>query len=432
MAQDCPLCFSKGVFSTWNCLKDSLVSLSTRSFTCPLCYCVQEGLDKFSLHLVSHEMEAKKLQQQQLHQHHHHHHRPRSSLPEDVPTISIKEGSNIDTLDELLADFSEFVKQEDKICYDPPNPTLQAPPVPDLSPKLHLSASLALPTAQQAPQELISSISAAQDQNGCEPVKSMETRENEYSPAPNSPMSGTNAANLSSTATSQVQCSLCGWNFDNENFLQLHMVLMHSKKNAAILQRRMKRAVEEYKCRHCLPAESAPSFSVYEEYVNHLKVVHNDHRFVCHICAKIFKLRGSLLVHLRVVHNPLGDGAHHCQVCNRKFTNKHRRDVHQKKHCSLDNVTTMTTQQCNQCGMTFEEKGEFEIHMETHQNAPPPPSLPDHDHEPYKCHLCGRSFFTQAALWIHSVGHQNVSGQLESFDSNEQPSAPPSSSSLVK
>ena len=161
-------------------------------------------------------------------------------------------------------------------------------------------------------------------------------------------------------------------------------------------------------------------------------MVHNDHRFVCHICAKIFKLRGSLLVHLRVVHNPLGDGAHHCQVCNRKFTNKHRRDVHQKKHCSLDNVTTMTTQQCNQCGMTFEEKGEFEIHMETHQNAPPPPSLPDHDHEPYKCHLCGRSFFTQAALWIHSVGHQNVSGQLESFDSNEQPSAPPSSSSLVK
>ena len=83
------------------------------------------------------------------------------------------------------------------------------------------------------------------------------------------------------------------------------MVLMHSKNNQALLQRRMKRAVEEYKCRHCIPPDSA-SFSVYEDFVNHLKVVHNDHRFVCHICAKIFKLRGSLLVHLRVVHNPLG------------------------------------------------------------------------------------------------------------------------------
>ena len=25
-----------------------------------------------------------------------------------------------------------------------------------------------------------------------------------------------------------VHCDLCGWNFDNENFLQLHKVLMHS------------------------------------------------------------------------------------------------------------------------------------------------------------------------------------------------------------
>ena len=185
---------------------------------------------------------------------------------------------------------------------------------------------------------------------------------------------------------------------------------MHSKKNQAILQRRMKRAVEEYKCRHCIPPESA-SFAIYEDFVNHLKIVHNDHRFVCHICAKIFKLRGSLLVHLRVVHNPLGknnnlqslvsakhtnfsgDGAHHCKVCNRKFTNKHRRDVHEKKH-SLEAAGTLQQFECQQCGMSFEEKGEFEIHMETHQTE-------------HKCNICGRSFYTQAALFIHSVGHQN-------------------------
>ena len=33
-----------------------------------------------------------------------------------------------------------------------------------------------------------------------------------------------------SSPPSQVQCSLCGWNFDNDSFLQLHMVLMHSKR----------------------------------------------------------------------------------------------------------------------------------------------------------------------------------------------------------
>ena len=104
-----------------------------------------------------------------------------------------------------------------------------------------------------------------------------------------------------SPPNTQVLCTLCGWNFDNENFLQLHMVLMHSKKSQNGLTRRLKGVVDEYKCREC-----DCNFTVYEDFVSHLKQVHNDHRFVCHICAKIFKLRGSLLVHLRVVHNPIG------------------------------------------------------------------------------------------------------------------------------
>ncbi len=126
---------------------------------------------------------------------------------------------------------------------------------------------------------------------------------------------------------------------------------------------------------------------MYEEFVNHLRVVHNDHRFVCHICAKIFKLRGSLLVHLRVVHNPLGDGGYHCKVCNRKFTNKNRRDVHEKKHADTRQF------ECAKCGMTFEEKPDFDQHMESHKTE-------------HKCSICSRTFYTQAALLIHSAGHQ--------------------------
>ena len=79
-------------------------------------------------------------------------------------------------------------------------------------------------------------------------------------------------------------------------------------------------------------------------------------------------------------------------MCNRKFTNQHRRDVHEKKH--VDNVVVKF--ECNKCGMAFEEKGEFEIHMETHKTQ-------------HTCH-CGRSFYTQAALFIHTMGHQNSEG----------------------
>ena len=99
----------------------------------------------------------------------------------------------------------------------------------------------------------------------------------------------------------------------------------------------------------------------------------------------------------------LGDGAHHCKICNRKFTNKHRRDVHEKKH------TDARQFECLKCGMAFEEKGEFEIHMETHKTE-------------HKCNICGRSFYTQAALFIHSMGHQNTNN-CEAYNSNiESPS----------
>ena len=40
----------------------------------------------------------------------------------------------------------------------------------------------------------------------------------------------TTAEQQPSSPPSQVQCSLCGWNFDNDNFLQLHTLLMHSKR----------------------------------------------------------------------------------------------------------------------------------------------------------------------------------------------------------
>ena len=46
MSQDCPLCFNKEVFPSWCALKDSLVYLCSRNFTCPICSEVHEGLER--------------------------------------------------------------------------------------------------------------------------------------------------------------------------------------------------------------------------------------------------------------------------------------------------------------------------------------------------------------------------------------------------
>ena len=144
-----------------------------------------------------------------------------------------------------------------------------------------------------------------------------------------------------SSAQSSVQCSICGWNFDNESFLQLHTVLMHSPHrkrgdNTGMIRGCKPRSagkrnpLKSFQCREC----NGKSFELHEEFTQHLKLVHNDHRYVCNICAKMFKLRGSLLVHVRVVHNPFDENEteYNCRTCNRKFSSRHRRDLHEKKH----------------------------------------------------------------------------------------------------
>ncbi len=359
--QDCPLCFSKESFQSWMALKDALISLSMRSFTCPLgCPGHHEGLDKFALHLVSHDMELK--QQQALSV------TSRTGCPSSTTTttapdlghvdvmkketpdgtgsglivtegntISIKDcnqGSDnvnnsnnttatMDTLDELLADFTEFVRQEDNSNNQGLLPTmkLKAPNPLRTSPKAHhghhhrynnnlgLYPSIQTPlpmsqinamqqqklqTTKTPPPPLLhmSSMTAAPQQSPnnvllnptnynnniqvpsplanmmspslpLAPPPTPLTPLNQVQPLPVQDDQGLNNVNDinngsdpgggsgSGTTGKQVQCELCGWNFDNESFLQLHVVLMHSKRSQAVFQRRMRQAVDEFKCRDC-------------------------------------------------------------------------------------------------------------------------------------------------------------------------------------
>ena len=57
--QDCPLCLHPKVFTEWSAYRDAFVSLTTRNFPCPICLSSVQGVDKFALHLVSHDLRAK-------------------------------------------------------------------------------------------------------------------------------------------------------------------------------------------------------------------------------------------------------------------------------------------------------------------------------------------------------------------------------------
>ena len=54
--------------------------------------------------------------------------------------------------------------------------------------------------------------------------------------------------------------------------------------------------VTEFHCEHQC---AAPGPYTHQQLGQHLAAAHGDTRHVCKYCAKMFKLKGSLLVHMR-------------------------------------------------------------------------------------------------------------------------------------
>ena len=111
---------------------------------------------------------------------------------------------------------------------------------------------------------------------------------------------GAGSVSAPSSAAGPVECGECGWMFDNVSFLHLHRVLMHSRRQrleAGARGRGVTEVMRSWVCDQCPGAEEV--FTDMAQFTEHLQSVHGDHRHVCKYCAKMFKLKGSLLVHQR-------------------------------------------------------------------------------------------------------------------------------------
>lgn len=74
------------------------------------------------------------------------------------------------------------------------------------------------------------------------------------------------------------RCNICGFHFSDTNILSLHKQLVHDQDSNGVL-----------------PGRAFKNFS-------------------CHLCSKIFKMRGSLMVHMRVAH--IGHNTSKCMITN--------------------------------------------------------------------------------------------------------------------
>ncbi|ROT79418.1 zinc finger protein [Penaeus vannamei] len=109
-------------------------------------------------------------------------------------------------------------------------------------------------------------------------------------------------------------CDLCGLVFSSEHFLRIHKDIIHTKSDFF-----------DVSCKLC-----KEKFKDFEAYRQHVRESHSDRRYICDQCPKTFKMKGSLLVHTRMFHDPCSPGK--CQVCSKTFTTKARKELHEKRY----------------------------------------------------------------------------------------------------
>ncbi|XP_053601024.1 zinc finger protein 62 homolog isoform X1 [Plodia interpunctella] len=183
---------------------------------------------------------------------------------------------------------------------------------------------------------------------------------------------------------SNTTCDVCGLQFVDTNILKMHKCLIHN-----------------------LDDDTNKSFTRYE----------------CHVCPKHFKMRGSLMVHLRVAHYGFISGNDsnnisktvkeespgsnvdqftndnailekndnkqwQCDVCQKCFTTKYFLKKHKRLH------TGETPYACSQCNKTFTFQQSYHKHLLYHN-----------DEKPHTCNFCGRAFKELSTLHNHQRIH---------------------------
>ena len=79
-------------------------------------------------------------------------------------------------------------------------------------------------------------------------------------------------------------CDICEFTFRNEELKNMHIRLVH----------------QNFDC-HIAAGSSCSTSPINNNGIDHQTIV-GEHEFKCHLCSKTFKMKGSLRVHLKVVH----------------------------------------------------------------------------------------------------------------------------------
>ncbi|KAK3926163.1 Zinc finger protein 2 [Frankliniella fusca] len=326
----CPLCSQPG-FSDVNSLWLSLIRVTTRQLTCPVCQDVLSGLDKLTIHLVSHSLHDQLVQACLS---------PNMSispstlskgmeinkvtqcaesipLPKPVTATSTQPLENSALPSYVFVNFPTFenvlmkerahaavsgnvglpvVKENTPYRFmsspKPEYPLVLMAKADDNTSATDNNPSMT-PVLGQSTGVFSLNVSS---QNPCpqlpqqEPSKLEETLNHQTSQIPKEEPH-------SQVSDSAICCQVCGLTFKDNNIAMLHQQLIHHQsppgENYQVLPKSEDRP-------HCSKQRSRRGNVLNQQRDGAL------HRFPCHICNKVFRMRGSLMVHIRVAHTPNG------------------------------------------------------------------------------------------------------------------------------
>lgn len=115
----------------------------------------------------------------------------------------------------------------------------------------------------------------------------------------------------------------------------------------------------------------------------HVKQVHDKYyQSVCHVCAKMYRSRHSLALHLRT-HSDIKQPRSMCQLCGKSFKDAHTMKQHVNRIHESEQV------QCPHCPKISPNRNALNRHIQS-----------IHNYVAHKCPHCDREFKRAVALRV--------------------------------
>ena len=180
----------------------------------------------------------------------------------------------------------------------------------------------------------------------------------------------------------KYKCGACESIFSTRKQCELHISLVHIKKNETELKPSRKGL--KYSCEKCEFFTSAAS-----DFHDHMKLKH-DIDIVCEICSKTYSNMANLKMHQESVHFKNKMAA--CEICDKQFNHIRYLKAHMESHKSEGRF------ECSQCHRKFNTKASLINHIETHK-------APDDRDYKYVCNYCGKKYLYKSNYEDHLNKH---------------------------